>query len=118
MEAEFKRGMPIEVPYKPAVAVAAGEVVVVGAVPFVARLAIPANDVHGCLDARGGIYQCVADGNLAPGAKVYWNDTTNKITVTAAAGTRRHFGFIEPQSDPAADGDPVTVIHAPDGTSI
>jgi predicted RecA/RadA family phage recombinase len=118
MDTEFLHGTPLFVDYTPSgAAVAAGAVVVVGSVPFVCHGRIE-DGVKGALAARGGVYQCVADGNLTPGAKVYWNDTTNKITVTAAAGANKHFGFILPQSDPAADLDPVLVIHAPDGTSV
>jgi hypothetical protein len=118
MDAEFLHGSPLMVKYTPSgAATPVGAVIVVANYPFVAHGRIE-DGVLGALASRGGVYRCIADGNLAPGAKVYWDDTANKITVTAAAGARKHFGFILPQSDPVADGDPVDVIHAPDGTSV
>lgn len=119
LEAEFKHGDAVlMVPYTPSgAAVVAGQVVVVNQVPYVAHVRIEDGQL-GALAARNGSYECIADGNLVAGVKVYWNDTTNKVTVTAAAGANKHFGFLEPQSDPAADGDACRVVHAPDGSSV
>lgn len=116
-EATLYHGSPLFVDYTPGADVTAGAVVVVGKVPFVAHLDIANGDL-GSVAARGGVYSSTADGDLAPGDKVYWNDTSNKISKTANAGANTHFGFVSPSSNPAVDGDAVIVIHAPDGTTI
>lgn len=113
-EATFLRGDPLMVNHTPSSEVEAGDVVVVGAVPFVAHNNIAANAL-GAVAARGGEYRMVAAGNYAPGAKVYWNATAGKITT--GVGSHPHFGFISPDSDPSGDNQPVDVIHAPDGTA-
>lgn len=117
MEAKFLHGQPVMVDHTPAVAVAAGQVVLSGNLTLVAHLDIAAGR-KGALAMGGGVYELTADGDLAPGDKVYWNDTTNKITKTAAAGANKHFGYVLPDSDPAADGDQVLVLHRPDTTTI
>ena len=118
MEATLKHGSPLMVDHTPSSAVVAGQVVVIGEIPFVAHLDIDANR-QGALAMGGAVYAVTADaGTIEPGDKVYWNDTTNKVTETAAAGANKHFGYVLPDSDPGADGDTVLVKHAPDGTSI
>ena len=96
---------------------AAGTVTVLVNYTVINHLALKANE-WGTVYCGKGTYLCTADGALAAGDKVYWNDATNKITKTAAAGARKHFGFVAPGSSAGADNDPVTVIHDPDGTSI
>jgi len=117
METTFKHGNPLMVDHIPGSAVSAGQVVVVGEIPFVAHVDIAASRI-GSLAMGGGVYECKADADLGPGVKVYWDDTANKITVTASSGARKHFGYILPDSDPAADGDPVLVRHSPDASSV
>lgn len=114
MQAQFYQGTPLMLDYTPSGAVNAGDVVVIGGRPYVAHTDIAANQL-GAVSAGGGVYVCTAAGNYAPGTKVYWNDSTNKITT--AVGSHPHFGWIVPSSDPAADGDPVIVQHAPDGSA-
>lgn len=112
MQALFKHGNPLAVDYTPGSAVSAGDVVVVGDVPFVSRLDVAANDL-GALDAGGGVYELTADAAIAAGKTVYWDDTNNKATATALSNT--HFGHVAPSSSAAADGDKLLVIHAPNG---
>ena len=113
-QATLVHGKPLMVDYTPGSAVSAGDVVVIGAIPYVAHTDIPANTL-GAVAAHGGVYDLTAAGNYAPGAKVYWNDSANKITT--ATGSHPHFGYIVPSSDPAGDGSSVRVEHRPDGTA-
>ena len=115
MQATLRYGNPLMVSHTPSGDdVSAGDVVVIGAVPYVAHLDITDGEL-GSLAARGGVYRLIADGDYAPGAKVYWDDTANKITT--AVGSHPHFGFIVPSSDPATDGDELDVEHTPDGSA-
>lgn len=109
-EAEFRNGAPLMTDYTPIAAIAAGEVVVVGALTAIAHQAISANAL-GALAVGGGVYRCVADGAIASGTKVYWNDAANKITTTAIGNTV--FGYVAPGSSSAADGDLIDVVHTP-----
>lgn len=102
------------VPYTPSSAVSAGDVVVIGDIPFVAIHDIAAG-VQGSVAARGGTYEALVDDDYEPGENVYWDDSSNKLT--QAVGSHKHFGYLSPDSDPAADGDTVEVIHAPNGTA-
>lgn len=114
MEAIFRSGDPVMCDYTPGTAVSAGDVVVVGDLPMVAHLDIGANEL-GSLASHGGVYEMTAAGNYAPGEAVYWNDTAKKVT--QAVGSHKHIGYLTPDSDPAADGDTVRVIHLPNGTA-
>lgn len=115
--AQMRHGNPLMVDYTPSSAVPAGQVEEVGEYPLVAHNAIDANDL-GALAAGGGVYLCTVDADLSPGDKVYWDSSAEKITATADAGNNKHFGFLPPDSNPAADGDTCLVVHQPDGTSI
>ena len=111
-EATFLKGNPEFVDYTPGGAIAAGEVVVVGATPLVAHRAIAASE-KGALASFGGVYFGVADGAIGAGVAVYWNNTTNKFTVSTNTGANTHFGFAVPGSTAAADGDTLYVEHRP-----
>lgn len=70
--------------YTPGVAVASGEVVVVGAVlTGIAHRPIAANAL-GALGIHGGIYEATGNGVIAAGTVVYWDNAANKLTATAA----------------------------------
>lgn len=98
----FRHGNPVMVDYTPAAGdVAAGDVVIVGAVAtnntsgvgglaFIAHTDI-ANNVKGSLASGGGVYQCVNLNNAADGAEVFW-DGTNKVTTVT--NTKAKFGYI------------------------
>lgn len=114
MDAIYLHGQTLMVQHTPALAVAGGDVVVIGDVTAVAHKAIPANTL-GALAARGGVYRGTADGALAPGEKVYWDAANAKFSKTA--GSAPHFGFVGFDSSAAQDGDSVEVVHDPDGSA-
>ncbi|HYH64577.1 MAG TPA: hypothetical protein VD866_07780 [Urbifossiella sp.] len=119
----YLSGKPVMVPYTPAAAKAAGEVVVIGATPFVVHVQNPpfgTTTIRDAVAARGGIYGGVADGVMAVGGDAFWDDTNNKFTATSVGNT--HFGTVVsgPTADlvgagPTTDGDTVYVIHEPRG---
>ena len=109
-QAIFSHGNPVMCDYTPGGAVTAGHVVVIGVIPCVAHRAIAANE-KAAVAVGGGVYKCTADAALTAGAKVYWDDTNNKVTATA--GANKVFGAVAPGSSAAADGDPIFVIHNP-----
>lgn len=94
-EATLRHGTPVMVDYTPGANVSAGQVVLVGNTAGwtcgVAHLDI-ANGVQGALAAGGGVYDCINLNNGANGAKVYWDDSVNKLTTTSTNNAL--FGFI------------------------
>ena len=110
-EADFVSGNVESVDYTPSSAVAIGEVVVVGVVPYVAHAAIAANEL-GALAAHGGVYECVSDGSLdTGGALAYWDASEGEIVASATGNT--HFGYTVPNSAAVADQGLVRVFHSP-----
>lgn len=106
-------GNPLMVDYTPGSAVAAGDVVEVGVVPYVAHNDIEANKL-GALGAGGGVYKGIQDGTIDnPGIKVYWDNVAGKFTNVSASNT--HFGFSMPDQGAGNDNDAVIVQHAPSG---
>lgn len=112
MEASFKLGSPQMLDHTPGSAVATGEVVVVGELTLVCHRPIAANEL-GALAAGGGVYDLTAGTSATAGAKVYWDNSTNKVTTSAASGANKQFGYVVPGSSSAADNDPVRVLHRP-----
>lgn len=109
--ASFKHGSPLMVDYTPGSDVSAGDVVVIGATPYVAHLDIKANEL-GALAALGGVYSGAPDIAIAGGVKVFWDGTNFTATATA----NDHFGY----STPAGSGGgtvSVDVVHNPTGTN-
>lgn len=113
-EASFRHGDPVMCDYTPSADVSAGDVIVVGDVPVIAHTDIP-KDTLGAVAVGGGVYQCIADGAISAGTKVYWDDTANKVTATATGNA--HIGFVAPGSASSADGDPILVVHRPDAVT-
>lgn len=109
-QARFKHGDPLTCPYTPSGAVTAGDVVVLNDTPFIAPSTLAANQA-GSLNYGGAVYEVVADGAIAGGKKVYWDDATNKVSLTSSGN--KGIGRLEPQSAAAADGDLVRMIHDP-----
>jgi len=118
----FRKGKPIMVPYDAGGnTYKAGDVIVAGPTPLVAHEDIPAftgGTTLGELSARGGVYECVADGALSVGQEVFWDAANKKITGTAVGNV--HFGtllagptFLASGAGPAADGDLCWVLHYP-----
>jgi predicted RecA/RadA family phage recombinase len=109
-ETQFLHGSPRMVDHTPTVAIAAGTVVVTADTPRIAHLDIPANTL-GALAAVGGVYQCVGDAAIAADKKVYWDNTNNKVTETAAGNKvfgvtvtacAANNGYCQVRHDPAA----------------
>ena len=113
MDAKFFHGDVISMDYTPATAVATGQVVVLGNVPYVSHADIPANAL-GALSIQGGAYKCVTDGTVAgPGVKVYWDNAAKRVTTTA--GANKQFGLSGPNQAAAAAGTEIVVFHQPSG---
>lgn len=120
----FVSGKPVMQKYTPAASYSAGDVVVIGSVPFVAHEDNPPFGATVILDAlacEGGIYQIATDGTPVIGQVVYFNTTSKKLTATGAGNV--HFGTLVagPTGDmggasPAADGDVGYAFHAPRGS--
>lgn len=98
----FRHGDPVMIDYTPSSGdVAEGQVVVVGsvtantsgtgAVAMVAHRPIT-NSTKGALAVGGGVYDVVNLNNAANGAKVYWDDTNNKVT--SVSTNNAVFGWI------------------------
>ena len=121
MMAAFIRGKPRFTDYDPgATVVHAGDVIVIGKVPCIAHVDIPAFAGAKTLDALaigGGIYEMTAAvGTYAIGTFVYWDSNAAKVT-TASSNTTTPFGVIvggaaHRLSD--ATGATVTVAHDPE----
>lgn len=121
VEARLRHGTPHMVDYKNtgAPTIKAGTVVVVGDAALICHVDIPGtatpNLTLGALAAGGknATYQMVADGALAAGVRVHWDDTAKRVTATALGNPV--MGYVAPHSEdfalPAADGDPVLVVH-------
>lgn len=122
--ADFISGKPVMVQYTTTGnGYAAGDVLLVGAVPFVAHAPNPqftGGTLLDALSARGGVYRMATDGTPVIGQDVYYNSATKKLSAGAAGNY--HFGTLVagPTGDlsgasPAADGDLGFALHAPDG---
>lgn len=96
-DAIFRHGAPFGyMDYTPAAGdVAAGDVVLIGNTAgltcAIAHLDIT-NATLGALAVGGGIYDVTMVGNYAAGSKVWWDDSTNKVTTTSTNNAL--FGFL------------------------
>lgn len=95
-EATFRHGDPVHTDYTPTGGnVAAGEVVLLGNLTGlcngIAHLGIT-NNTLGALAVGGGFYDVTMLENIANYAKVYWDNTNNKVTNTST--NMSPFGFI------------------------
>jgi predicted RecA/RadA family phage recombinase len=110
-EGDFVNGKPLMVDYTPGSAVAAGDVVVVGVVPFVCHTPIAASAL-GAMAAGGGVYKGLTDGSLdTGGALVFWDDTEGEFVAGTSGNT--HFGYTLPDQGATADQATIRVIHSP-----
>lgn len=114
MNARFVKGTPVPVDYTPGTAKTGGSVIVIGEKPYIAHRDIAAGEM-GALMARGGRYECPCDGAMTGGARVYWDATNSKLTLSA--GNNKHFGYLIPDAAPAADGDLAHADHNPGGVA-
>jgi hypothetical protein len=101
-EATFRHGNPVMVDYTPSGGnVAVGQVVVVGTVTAntagtgalagIAHRPITNNEL-GSLAMGGGVYAVTNLNNAANAAKVFWDDTNNKVTTVSTNNAK--FGYI------------------------
>lgn len=115
-DAVFRSGVPKAIDYTPAAGdVALGQVVVLATVAAnntglgltlgIAQHAI-SNSTLGSL-AIGGEWNVTAAGNYANYAKVYWDDTNNKVTSTSTNNSL--FGFITNRQSASGDVTNATV---------
>lgn len=121
----YVSGKPVMAKHTEAGTHAAGDVVVIGATPFISHVDVPSftgGPLTDALAAEGGIYQGTTDGTPVVGHDVYFNTTSKKLTATAAGNV--HIGRLVagPTGDlagasPAADGDFGYVYHSPRGSS-
>ncbi len=119
MQATFKHGNPIFIPYTPTSGdVSAGDVIVLraaaantinGITTGIAHADI-ANNTTGALAIGGGIYEATSLQNNADYIQVYWDDSANKLTTTATNNGR--IGFITGGGGAGAN-TVVTFLHAP-----
>lgn len=95
-EATFRHGDPLMIDYTPGSGnLSAGQVVLLGNTAGltcgVAHRDIE-NGVLGALAAGGGVYDATNLNNAANFAKVYWDDSVNKLTTVSTNNAL--FGFI------------------------
>jgi len=119
-DATFVSGEYETVQYTPTAGdVAIGQVVLIGTVTSntggagalagVAHQAI-LNNVQGTLAIGGAIYSVVNLNNAANGAKMYWDDTNNKVT--SVSTNNATFGFIV-KSGAGGANTACQVLHKP-----
>ena len=111
-QATFVKGENVNmVDYTPGSAVSAGDVIVVGEVPYVAHDDIAASQL-GAIAAGGGVYSGLTDGSLdTGGALVYWDDTNDEFVASAVGN--KHFGYTMPDQGATVDQDTIRVLHSP-----
>jgi len=66
--------------------------------------------------AQGGVYNATADEAITAGDIVYWHAANAKVATTANAGANDHLGYA--LTSAAADGDPIQILHQPDGSAV
>lgn len=86
-EAIFRHGDPLMIDYTPAAGnVAAGQVVLAGNTTGLTCLIAHVdlvNNVQGAMAAGGGVYDVTNLNNAANYAKVWWDDSVNKVTTVS-----------------------------------
>lgn len=116
----FRHGAPVLVDYTPSSGnVTAGDVVLLGsvtantagtgAIAGIAHVDIT-NNTLGALAVGGGVYDVVNLNNAANGAKVYWDDTNNKVTTVST--NNAVFGFVVASGGGGANST-AKAIHKP-----
>jgi hypothetical protein len=95
-EAELRHGNPQFIDYTPTAGnVSAGQVVLLGNTAGltcgIAHLDIT-NNILGAVAIGGGVYEVTMLENIANYAKVYWDNTNNKVTNTSTNNAQ--FGYL------------------------
>lgn len=91
----FRHGEPRMIDYTPGANVTAGDVVLLGNTAGLTCGVVHTDTesgIIGAIAAGGGVYDAVNLNNAANYAKVYWDDTNNKVTTTSTNNAL--FGFI------------------------
>lgn len=114
-EATFRHGDPIFVDYTPSSGnVSAGQVVLIGNTAGltcgIAHRDIT-NSTLGAVAVGHGVYDVTNLNNAADGAKVYWDDSNNKVTTTSTNNAL--FGFIAPGTGGGGANSTAKAIHVP-----
>jgi predicted RecA/RadA family phage recombinase len=113
VEARFVKGDTVKyIRHTPAADVAAGEIVVIEGIPYVAHHAITANTL-GNLAAEGGEYELLKDGtsgpDIAQGESVAWIEGSNLATDVITGNV--HFGTCTEAA--GASASTVRALHRP-----
>lgn len=90
--------------------VTAGDVVVQSSTPMIAHRDIISGR-KGALAIGGGVYDVDCNASIAAGLPVWWDDTNNRVTVTATSNA--HFGTTTEAS--RLTNTKVRVKHEPQG---
>ena len=91
----FRHGEPVMIDYTPGANVTAGDVVLLGNTAGLTCGIVHTDTesgILGAIAAGGGVYDAVNLNNAANYAKVYWDDTNNKVTTTSTNNAL--FGFV------------------------
>lgn len=91
-----------------------GDVVVIGNRPEICTNKGFAGERNYGIGTFGGVYEGTADGAIAAGDEVYYNSTAGKVTKSVTGA--QHLGFCTWAPDGCADGSPILIWHAPNGT--
>lgn len=113
-QATYRHGDPVMVDYTPSSGdVTAGDVILVGNLTgFTVGIAHRdiTNNVLGAIAAGGGVYECTNLNNAATGAKVYWDNSADKVTTVSTNNAT--FGFIVSRGGGGANSA-CDVLHKP-----
>jgi predicted RecA/RadA family phage recombinase len=110
-ESQYLNGPFTTAEYTAGGTIAAGQVVVVGDLPLIAHMPI-ANGAKGTLALGGGLYKVAKANNetIAGGKRLYWDDTNNRVTLTAS--THKVFGYSAPNGA-AETAVEIEALHMP-----
>lgn len=112
-QATFRHGDPVMIDYTPSADVSAGDVVLLGNTTGLTCGVVHtdiANAALGAIAAGGGVYDVVNLNNAANYAKVWWDDSANKVTTTSTNNAL--FGFVVADGGGGANST-CRALHAP-----
>ncbi len=109
----YRHGEPVMIDYTPEANVSAGDVVLLGNTTGLTCGVVhrdTESGVLGAVAAGGGVYDAVNLNNAANYAKVWWDDSTNKVTTVSTNNAL--FGFIVDEGGGGANTT-CRVLHKP-----
>lgn len=112
-QVEFRHGDPVMVDYTPGANTAAGDVVILGNTTGLTCGVVhvdTAANIQGAIAAGGGVYECVNLNNAANYAKVWWDNSVDKVTTTSTNNAL--FGFVVANGGLGANTN-CLVLHQP-----